>query len=67
MKSKDVEIGGRYIAKISGKLTIVRILEERVRYDAFRRRERTTWLALNEATGRKIDIRSAQRLRSRVE
>ena len=67
MKSKDVEVGGRYIAKISGKLTIVRILEERVRYDAFRRRERTTWLALNEATGRTIDIRSAQRLRSRVE
>ena len=67
MKSKDVEVGGRYTAKISGKLTIVRILEERVRYDALRRRERTTWLALNETTGRKVDIRSAQRLRNRVE
>jgi hypothetical protein len=67
MKASDVEIGGRYTAKISGKVTVVRILEQRVRYDAFRGRERTTWVAVNEATGRRVDIRSAQRLRSRVE
>ena len=66
MKNSDVEIGGRYTAKISGKMTIVRILEQRVHHDAFRRRERTTWVAVNEATGRRVDIRSAQRLRSRV-
>ncbi len=67
MKLHEIEIGGRYTAKISGKLTVVRILEERVRYDAFRRRERTTWLAVNEATGRKVEIPSAQRLRSRAQ
>lgn len=67
MKKNDIEIGGRYIAKISGKLTVVCILKERACYDAFRQQERTTWLAVNETTGRKIEIRSAQRLRRRVE
>jgi hypothetical protein len=54
MKKKDVQIGGVYIASVSGKRTKVRI--------------RTTgrhggWYAINEATGRKVYIATAGRLR----
>lgn len=66
MKMNDVEIGGRYQATVSGKRTIVRVLavsEARVstrsRQVTFRKR----FVAVNEATGREITIRSAQRLR----
>jgi hypothetical protein len=66
MKRKDVEIGGRYTALVAGRLQVVRIVREQTRYDPLRRRERTWFEAVNEATGRTITIRSAQRLRRRV-
>lgn len=67
MKLKDIEIGGRYVAKVSGKLQVVRILDLRSSCDPFSGRERTTFMAVNESTGRRITIRSPQRLRRRVE
>lgn len=55
MKKADVKIGGRYVAKVSDKLAVVRI--DRVSpYGG--------WEATNVATGRSVRIRSAQRLRS---
>ncbi|HSX21148.1 MAG TPA: hypothetical protein VLE97_00045 [Gaiellaceae bacterium] len=53
MKLKDVQVGGRYVAKVSGELTIVRLTRE-ASYGG--------WMATNEKTGREIHVRSAQRL-----
>jgi len=54
MKKADVEIGGKYIAKVSQRLVTVRI-ERESSYGG--------WDATNMDTGRLIRIRSAQRLR----
>jgi len=56
MKKSQVEIGATYIVKVSGKLTGVRITRESP-YGG--------WDATNIATGRKVRIRGAQRLRRR--
>ena len=56
MKKAEVEIGGQYRAKVSGKLTVVRIVAAAHNYKG--------WNAINVATGRPIRIKSAQRLRS---
>ena len=66
MKLKDIEVGGRYRAKVSGRLTTVRVVDLK-ETSTFGGRYRTTIVAVNESTGRRITIRSAQRLRSRVE
>ena len=55
MKKADVEIGGKYIAKVSGKLAVVQIKSET---------GRGGWFGVNVKTGREIRVRSAQRLRS---
>jgi len=55
MKKNEVEIGGRYVAKVSGSLTVVRIDRESP-YGG--------WDATNVATGRSVRIRTAARLRS---
>jgi hypothetical protein len=63
MKLTEIEIGGRYIAKVSGQLTTVRVLAIR---------ETTTWRGdrtqkridvINERTGRKTTFASAAKLR----
>jgi hypothetical protein len=63
MKLTEIEIGGRYIAKVSGQLTTVRVLAIR---------ETTSWRGdrmqkridvVNERTGRKTTFASAARLR----
>ncbi len=58
MKKADVEIGGEYAAKVSRKLTRVKILG---------RSPRGGWNAVNLNTGRVIYIRTAGRLRWRLE
>ena len=54
MKKNEVMIGSRYMAKVSDKVTVVRIDSES-QYGG--------WNATNLMTGREIRIRSAQRLR----
>ena len=54
MKKKDVTIGGLYLAKVSDRLTEVRI-------DSTHSAE--GWNATNTRTGKRIRIKSAQRLR----
>ena len=69
MKLKDVEVGGRYEAKVSGSVQVVRIVELKEIPPASWSATsawRTLILAVNEATGRKVTIRSPQRLRSKV-
>ena len=53
MRRDEVQIGKVYLAKVSGKLTQVRI-------DA---KSRYGWDATNLATGKKVRIKSARRLR----
>jgi hypothetical protein len=55
MKKKDVVIGGRYVAKVSGRLVPVRIISESP-YGG--------WNAINEITYRAVRIKSPQRLRT---
>ena len=57
MKKADVKVGGTYAAKVSGKVVPVRI-------DA--QNPRGGWDATNTATGKKVRIKSAQRLRGAV-
>jgi len=55
MKKAEVEIGGKYWARVSGKITVVKI--NCVGY-------RKGWNATNMSTGCEVHIKSAQRLRS---
>jgi hypothetical protein len=64
MKKAEVEVGGVYLAKVSGVLTLVKI-EEETRGKGLRT-TRTWWRATNLKTKREITIRSAMRLRARV-
>jgi len=57
MKKAQVQIGGRYIVRLSGKFTTVRIQQ----VSPF-----GGWTAINENTGRTIRIKSAAKLRGEV-
>lgn len=57
MVNDEVKIGKRYIAKVGGKITIIKIMEP-----AFR-----GWVAKSCSTNRKVLVRSAQRLRRLIE
>ena len=70
MKMQDVEVGGRYTAKVSGRICVVRVVQiQEVPPASWSKRDawRKVISAVNEATGKRITIRSAQRLRSRVD
>jgi hypothetical protein len=58
MRKADVEIGAIYTAKISNKMTMVQILEPSG-YGG--------WRARNLDTGRTVRIKSAMKLREKVE
>jgi hypothetical protein len=69
MKLADVVVGGRYTAKVSGSLQVVQVVElKEIPPPSWssRRAWRTLIYAVNEASGRKITIRSPQRLRAEV-
>ena len=57
MKKSEVEVGKHYSAKISVRLTTVKIVAES---------EYGGWVAVNTATGRRVRIRSAGKLRREV-
>jgi hypothetical protein len=54
MKKHEVKVGAKYLAKVSDKVVVVRIEAEN---------PHGGWDATNEATGKRIRIKSAQRLR----
>jgi hypothetical protein len=66
MKITEIQIGARYLAKVSGSLTTVRVLAIREAWAASRR-TRQVIDVVNERTGRKLTFRSAARLRRKVE
>ena len=70
MKMSEIEIGGRYLAKVSGHVVTLRVTEFKEVPPASwstNDRWRTLIYAVNESTGKKITVRSPQRLRSKVE
>ena len=69
MKKNEVQVGSRYHAKVSGRLAVVRVTQiEEIPAPSWSRggRSRTLIYAVNEATGKRITIRSPQRLQNRV-
>jgi len=57
MKKADVKVGSRYTAKVSDKVVVVRIDAEN---------PHGGWEATNESTGKRVRVKSAQRLRGAV-
>lgn len=64
MKTKDIKVGDRYSAKVSGRLVVVKVLEIVVREGSKWMRGGTTFRCLNEDTQREVRVRSAARFRS---
>lgn len=58
MRREQVKIDGLYLAKVSNKMTVVRILNARLIGKG--------WTAKNQRTGRNIFILSARRLRQEI-
>jgi hypothetical protein len=58
MKGSEVKIGETYLVKVSGNLSRVKITDEVIDYAG-----KKHWHGVNLATGRKIYIRGAGRLR----
>jgi hypothetical protein len=61
MKAKDIKIGSRYYAKVSGTVQAVRVIRTVERF-GFSDTGRTHWICVNEKTQREIEVKSAQRL-----
>ena len=66
MKLKDIEVGGRYVAKVSGRLATARVVDLKEVPALSGDRWKTIIHAVNETTGWRVTIRSSQRLRQRV-
>ena len=63
MKKQDIETGGQYVAKVSGKLVTVRVTNIYRRWDTYSDRGVIQYDCINEATGRQIIVKSARRFR----
>lgn len=67
MKSSEIIIGGVYMAKVSGRVVPVRVIEKRERWHprpAPHGTMRDYWVCRSEMTGRTIEVKSSQRFRS---
>jgi hypothetical protein len=62
MKARQIQINGRYVARVSGQMAVVEILGTVTSYD-YRGNLRTHYHARNLLSGRAITIRSAAGLR----
>jgi hypothetical protein len=57
MKAKDIKIGGRYYAKVSGTVQAVRVIRTVERFGfGGRDNGRTHWICVNQKTQREIDL-----------
>jgi hypothetical protein len=61
VKKQDVRTGATYLAKVSGQVVPVKVVQEKWRGD-----QHTGWVGTNTDTGRSVYIKSAQRLRAAV-
>jgi len=66
MLKKEIVVGGRYLAKVSGNITIVRVKEIRERRYASRNNS-VFYVVINEKTGRQVEFRSAAKFRRKLE
>ena len=69
MLKKDIQVNGRYRAKVNGKLTVVKVLAIRKSHtqaSAPFRRATTIYQVRNETTGRETTFRSAARFHGEV-
>src|SRR5262245_49091739 len=57
MKQAEVAVGGTYLAKVTDRVVPVRIDAEHPRQG---------WLATNQVTGKRVHVKSAQRLRGEL-
>ena len=62
MKAAEIHVGATYAAKISDKVVSVRIVQEKWKGDKL-----TGWTGVNTTTNRPVQIKSAAKLRHRVE
>ena len=63
MKKAEIAVGGRYVAKVSGVLTVVRVDAVRTREWYGTVRDTTVYDCTNERTGRQVTFRSAAKFR----
>ena len=64
MKASEIETGHTYVAKVSGKLTRVRVDSVREDWNYLGNKATTQYDVTNLATGRRTTFRSARRFRS---
>lgn len=58
MKAKDIKVGGKYVAKVSNRLTVVVVTGTRENYNG-----RTVYDVINVRTGRRLWFSSAAKFR----
>ena len=61
MRKNQIQAGGKYTAKVSGKLTTVRVDKIRTRSGYGSQKDRTVYDVTNLSTGRKTTFSSAQK------
>ncbi len=66
MKKSEIKVGGKYLAKVSGKLTTVRVDAIRERAYMSGGQSQHYYDVTNLATGRQTTFRSAAKFRSEV-
>ena len=67
MKKSEIKAGHKYVAKVSNKLTTVRVDEiEQTEDWVTTRKEKTVYHVTNTATGRKTTFKSAAKFRREV-
>lgn len=64
MKTRSIEVGGRYTAKVSGAMVVLRVRSIFTR--CVGNRDVMRFECVNESTGRNIVVRSPQRFRAPV-
>jgi hypothetical protein len=62
VKGAEIEVGGEYVAKVSGRLVALRVES----FDDDPRTGRRRWRCASLATGREVSVWSAQRFRGRA-
>lgn len=63
MKAKDIELGHRYLIKVSGKVVPVLVIGRSERITPSAPNGRDVWCCLNTETGKTIRVKSCQRFR----
>lgn len=66
MKAAEIEVGGKYLARVSGKFVTVRVNEIGERFNSLSGRSSKVYHVTNLDTARRLVFRSAMRFRSKA-